>query len=207
MATSPTTAQNDPGFLQVLKLHVVGLNTKQEALKRLFSSSLSLLSPSTNLVTWLSARVQDAYTSGLMTPGTDLEIILTAIKCRLEDSRHDLAQLCQEQLASHQASSPMFTLDGFLNHFQSACGPRLDAWTAPKDHTPARFNAMESSPDSLAEAHEQYELACYNVSGKCSYCQARTHYWKECPVLQNATARGTVEAGWKTRLPPSTPTA
>lgn len=197
-----TSSSNDPGFKELLLSMVVGQTTKQSAMARLLTDHAAPLKPSDDILTWFSARLQDVYISGLLGPDSDPDVVLMSLRERLTSSKHELAKLAIEQLANYQSTAEVFTLDGFIHHFQLACAPQLRAWSTPKAPAPARLNAMEDFSD-MREHIETLELQLYAMTNKCAYCNKTAHFWKQCLKLAKDTKNGTIKPGWKQRAPGS----
>ena len=193
-----SSSSNDPGFKELLLSMVVGLTTKESALARLLTDHAAPLKPSDSILDWFSARVQDVYISGLLGPHSDPEVALMAVRERLSSSKHELAKLAIEQLAVYQSTVEVFTLDGFLHHFQLACAPQLRVWSTPKAPAPARLNSMMEMHE-IREQVDSLEAQLYAMTGLCSYCQNTNHFYKDCKRLKRDIAKNTVRAGWKTR--------
>jgi hypothetical protein len=134
-----------------------------------------------------------------------LDIALIAIRSRLEESKHELANLCLHQLSAYEATAQVFTLDGFVHHFQLACSNQLAQWTAPRT-APARLNAITDEPadDMTATAQQQfetYEHTCFLMTNKCSYCKRTGHFFKECKSLAADKALNKLRPHWKEHAP------
>ena len=189
----PASAANDPGYENVLLSYVIGLNVKEAALSRLMGNRAAPLTPGTDILLWLPARVQDFYTAGMLGPHSDTDIPLRLLRERLQDSKHELASLAMEHLSLFLSTTPGATLDGFIYHFQNACATQLAAWSAPKPSPPIRFNLV----DDMDEVDSLEGL--FAISGRCAYCGKPAHFWKECRKLEADTKRGKVQPGWTSK--------